>query len=231
MKLFEWSKYTFWMIQLQWPSDGWDEYRVKLVIGIWHAFIQIPLWRTEPWKEWGNDAPKYGIAYHNETFWIYHGADKWWTIDMPWQWKIVRHDLLLPNGDLYHRNKYPTYTLNEKKRHVTWYDVFEKNRERLDDVQVQVAEFVDLNHYTKQGDHQPARIRLCGEEREWRWKWFTWLPFPRKIQRTVDCSSNEELGEKARSWKGGMMGWSCEWRKDESMKAAFRRWYKDWNGV
>jgi hypothetical protein len=32
------------------------------------------------------------------------------------------------------------------------------------------------------------------------------------------------------SCKGGMMGWSVPWNKNESMETAFWRWYKKWDG-
>jgi hypothetical protein len=37
-----------------------------------------------------------------------------------------------------------------------------------DEVQTEVAKFVELDHWTKDGVNQKARIRLTGEEREWR---------------------------------------------------------------
>jgi hypothetical protein len=89
---------------------------------------------------------------------------------------------------------------------------------------------MNLVHYTKVGRKQEADITFTGEEREWRWKWFTWLPLFSKVERVIDCDSNVELGKKAGSWKGGMMGWSCEWDLDESMESAFRRWYEKWDG-
>jgi hypothetical protein len=87
-----------------------------------------------------------------------------------------------------------------------------------------------LDHWTKDGVNQKAKIRLAGEEREWRPKCTRWLPIFRKIQRVVDCDSDTELGPRAGSWKGGMLGWSVDWQKDESMKEAFWRWYRNWDG-
>jgi len=227
-KMFTWSEYTHWHLKLRWPSDGWDETRVVFNLGLWHLFVQIPLWKTTPWAEWGHEAPQYGIAYHNDTFWIYHGADKWWTFDMPWQWTIVRHDLLLPNGDLYHRNKYPQFGRGRGVKTRSWYDVFESDP---GDVQIKVADYVALKHKVSDNIIQEAVIRLCGEEREWRWKWFTWFPFFGMIQRTINCESPIELGSKAGSWKGGMMGWGTDWKHDETMEQAFWRWYKTWDGT
>jgi hypothetical protein len=144
----------------------------------------------------------------------------------PWRLECVRHDLLYPNGDVYHRNTYP-----KKYEHLHWWEVFEETKKNISgDVQVQVAEFVELDHWTKDGKNQKAKIRLCGEEREWRPKWTRWLPIFKYKRRVVDCYSDTELGPRAGSWKGGMIGWSVEWDEDESMKDAFWRWYKKWDG-
>lgn len=230
-----WSDFKFFSITLNWPTEQFDDKYLKLTIGLYRLYMQIPIKfiKVKIYQEFGVSSPRYGFAYHGDMFWIYLGkGDRWITFDMPWQYTIVRHDLLLPNGGLYHRNNYPKYRLGTKTRSLTWFDVFEKTKKqtRVSGTQVECAKFVDVIHYTKSGKKQVAKIRLSGEEREWRMKWFTWLPLFRKIKRTVDCDSDIELGERAGSWKGGRMGWSCEWRKDESMIGAFNRWYKNWNG-
>lgn len=161
---------------------------------------------------WSSKDPK--NSDHTKVF--------WW----PWRLEIVRHDLLYPNGDVYYRNIYP----RGNQKHLHWYDVFEGNFKQ-GDVSVEVAHFIDLEHHTKDGSKQVARIRLTGEEREWRPKCTRWLPIFKYTRRVVDCTSDVELGSKAGSWKGGLMGWSCDWEEDETMKRAFWRWYKEWNGV
>lgn len=203
----------------------------------------------ESWAHVGKDGRKgytervrrdYGFSFDKEAIHIHYGIQpgSWSSIDpknsdhtkvfwWPWRPTIVRHDLLYPNGDVYYRNKYP----RKDQKHIYWYEVFDSNAKQSD-AQVQVAVFIDLVHYTKDGgEKQVARIRLTGELREWRPKWTRWLPIFRHTRRVVDCLSDIELGTKAGSWKGGLMGWSCEWREDESMEDAFRRWYKNWNGV
>ena len=205
----------------------------------------------ESWATVGKDGRKgytesirrdYGFSFDGEAIHIHYGIQPgswssrdpknsdhtkvfWW----PWRLEIVRHDLLYPDGELYYRNKYP----RGKQKHYAWWELLDDKTEAdLNHVEVELAKFVDLVHYTKDGGQkQEARIRLTGELREWRPKWTRWLPIFRRIQRVVDCNSNIELGTKAGSWKGGMMGWSCEWREDESVEDAFRRWYKNWNGV
>jgi hypothetical protein len=164
---------------------------------------------------WSRNDPE--NSDHSKLFWY------------PWRLEIVRHDLLYPNGDVYHRNIYP----RKDEKHIHWWEVLEDwpTKEDKDRVEAQVAEFVTLEHYNKtDGKLQKARIRLCGEEREWRPKWTRWLPIFKFKKRVVDCSSDTELGTRAGSWKGGMMGWSCEWYEDETMHEAFWRWYKKWDG-
>ncbi len=186
---------------------------------------------------------EYGVTFSNEAVHLHYGIQPGnWSRDdpensdhtkvfwYPWRLEIVRHDLLYPNGDVYHRNTYPK---NKDEKHVHWWEVFDgwPTGEDKHRVEAQVAEFVELEHYNKtDGKLQKARIRLCGEEREWRPKCTRWLPIFRHVRRVVDCDSDTELGTRAGSWKGGMMGWSCEWDKDEDMRDAFRRWYKNWDG-
>ena len=240
------SRYTHWSLNYNVPSDDhdsweWDNtrpqgqraiHRAWLSIGFWKMFLVIYLWKVKPYKgEFGHDSTKqYGLTFFERSIHLHWG--KTWVHYLPWSWEIVRHDLLFPNGDLYYRNKYPVYRLGKRKKTYSWYDILEGNESPYPSstAETQVAEYVTLVHYTKDGRKQEAKIRLTGEEREWRWTWFKWLPWPRIKKRVVDCWSDQELGEKAGSWKGGMIGWSCPWPEDEDMKQAFWNWYKGWDG-
>lgn len=203
----------------------------------------------EDWATPGKDGRKgyterirrdYGFSCNQEALHIHYGIQpgSWSSKDpensdhtkvyfWPWNPTIVRHDLLLPNGDVYHRNVYP----RNGQPHLHWWEVFDVDGRVKSNSQAEVAKFVTIEHTTKSGQVQKAKIRLAGEEREWRPKWTRWLPINKAIRRVVDCSSDIELGEKAGSWKGGLMGWSCEWKPDETMEQAFARWYRGWNGV
>lgn len=223
------SQHTHWCIHYDLPSDWEDRdygepHRAKLVIGFWRFFAAIRLWKVTPYKgsfEIDN-TKRYGVTYFDRTIHFHWG--KTYVKSLPWDWSIVRYDLLYPNGDLYHRND---YNRKNKSRGISWYDVL--NKSPIDN-DVEVAQYVTVTHSTRNGHIQTARIRLTGEEREWRWVWFKWLPWPRKIWRTVECESDIELGEKAGSWKGGLMGWGCEWKQGETMESAFWRWYTTWDG-
>lgn len=235
------SRYMHWTIKYEVPSDDcdsweWDNerphgqraiHRAWIIIGIGRLFFQLYLWKVTPFEgSWdGDNTKQYGITYFERSLHVHWGRTKvYW---LPWDWKIVRHDLLHMDGSLYYRNSYPI-----KKRSYSWYEVLEMKESPFpkSDVQTQVADYVELTHYTKDGRKQVAKIRLVGEEREWRWRWFSWLPWPRQISRVVDCSSDVELGERAGSWKGGMMGWSAPLEKGQSLREAFYAWYRKWDG-
>lgn len=203
-------------------------YYSKIVLGIWKLYIQIYLFKEKNIADYPYcEEPRYGFTFFDRTLHLHFGKTK--VFDLPWAWEIVRHDLLYPWGDVYYSNTF-SKLIPEKYKHICWHDIFDSHKYHYDDVRMELAEFVKLKHTTKDGRVQEAVIRLCGEEREWRWKWFKWLPFPRLKHRTVDCTSNIELGERAGQWKGGMIGWGCKWKEDQTMEQAFWEWYKDWNG-
>lgn len=228
-----WSKYIFWHLYLIWPTQNSEESNLRLSFGFWKFFISVGLWKTKNIDSGLNmgDETRYGFMYNEGVFFLFYGKGKIKYFDMPWKWQIIRHDLLLPNGEVYESNRWD----NKGKptdRHYNWYEILTG----WDDEQVKKSILdkctrqIELDHYTKDGRRQQAIITLKGEEREWRWLWFTWIPLFNKVQRTVDCDSNVEIGKKAGSWKGGLMGWSCEWDINESMESAFRRWYDKWDG-
>lgn len=183
----------------------------------------------------------YGITFAEEGLFIDYGvqpgvwssrsdtfSDKSKMYWYPWHPHLIRHDLLKPDGSLYHRNH-----SSKVRDSVYWYQVLDKLKQQFPNQEIDspLTETVKITHITSSGSKQHATITLTGEEREWRPKWTRYLPFNKHTQRTVNCSSDIELGEKAGSWKGGLMGWSCEWRHGESMTDAFYRWYSTWDRV
>lgn len=227
------SDYTHWRIYYSVPSDDHETYsdgsrdRAWITIGFWKFFFMLYLWKVTPFEsDFGKDSSKrYGFTLSDRTLHLHWGDT--WVYWLPWSWMIIRHDLLYPDGTVFLTND----LTNKNQKHATWYKVLDESDPFIKyHVHEHCVKTITLTHKTKSGTIQSATIKLKGEEREWRWLWFKWLPFPRQIHRVVDCESDIELGEKAGSWKGGMMGWSCEWKKHETMEDAFWRWYDTWNG-
>jgi hypothetical protein len=70
----------------------------------------------------------------------------------------------------------------------------------------------------RSGTVQERTATIGVSEREYRWRWFMWLPRPRMVKRTID-----QVGERSGSWKGGCLGCSYELRPGETPDDCLRR--------
>jgi hypothetical protein len=186
------------------------------------------------------DPPRYGF------YWFSHG--KWWHLNafvlckrlktkhyyMPWSWEWVRTSKMKQDGTWLH-DKY-------KGTRVNFYD-------RVIEEQIW-SETYPYTYVCKDGEVQQRLATIKVEEREWRWRWFTWFPFIRKVSRdiSVDFSyggitpreiliekvghplkhkQSGEVGESAGSWKGGTLGCGYKMKPGESPLNTLRRMEKE----
>lgn len=75
----------------------------------------------------------------------------------------------------------------------------------------------------RSGEIQNRTATIYGSEMEWRLLYFPWLPWPRKVSRSIEVTFDDEVGERSGSWKGGCIGCSYEWRDGESMHGCLQR--------
>ena len=73
--------------------------------------------------------------------------------------------------------------------------------------------------------HRTAQIRI--EEREWRWKWFKFLPWPKMVHTDIDIEFSGEVGERTGGWKGGTTGCSYRIKEGETPLQTLRRMEKE----
>ena len=187
--------------------------KAKLVLRFLWPTIYIPLWfrlKTDYWEPW----PSYGFNWH---FSEYRGALflYWRTckiVWMPWDWKYVRHDVLMKDN-----------TWKRVKDRTDWLGL-------LNDLDCcpwnwpdKYQERIPYTYTRKNGKIQIATATIGVEEREWRWRWFTWLPWPRMIRRSIEVEFDNEIGEQAGSWKGGVLGCSYDLLPDETPYDCLRR--------
>lgn len=143
----------------------------------------------------------YGISFHNNAFWIHWGL--WYkSIDMPWQWTHVRSEVMDQAGNLQPMGHYP-------------------------DKDLRYIEKFDYTYKLNNGEIQERIAAVHVEEREWRWKWFKWLPYPHKIERAISVEFNSEVGESTGSWKGGVLGCGYEMLPGETPRQTLRRMEKE----
>lgn len=161
------------------------------------------------------DPPKYGIAIHGNTFWIYKGGkgnwkggNKWWTWHIPFittDW--VRTSILLKDDTWEHEgngNHKSFYNDEWKERQKSWtYD------------------------YTDKYDGTVIPTTIYIEEREWRPKWLKWTSLFAKVKRTIDVHFSQEVGKEKGSWKGGCVGCSYDLLPNETALECLKRMEKE----
>ncbi len=192
-------------LEIEFPSD-WHEHRrawIRLGVGLLSVSFSFPWRRTVP-DQGQCSGPTYGFYFFEDHLVLQWGkttgrrGDPQKFINMPWAWEHVRHSYLHSNGTVHHN------ALNGE------YEAPPETKEAHPYIYV-------LRDRTIQ--HRTATIN--GEEREWRW--FKWLPWPRKVSRTINIEFDQEVGERTGSWKGGTTGCGYEWKRGETMVQALRR--------
>lgn len=169
------------------------------------------------YNEWTDecDPPKWGVAVHNNTIWIYRGGkgnmkggNKWWTWEIPFLTKKwVRTSILLNDGSWEHEtpgNNKRFYDDEWKEKQMSWeYD------------------------YTDSYDGEIIPTKIYVEEREWRPKWLTWTTLFSYKRRTIDVHFSKECGKRKGSWKGGTIGCGYDMLPNEEPLDCLRRMEKE----
>lgn len=186
--------------------------RINLCPGFFSLTIIFPFrnnWTDEC------DSPKWGIAIHNNTFWIYkggkgnwNGGNKWWTWDIPFFTKTwIRTSILLKDNTWEHEtkdNRKDFYEDGWKEKQASWqYDYLDKY------------------------DNTIIPTTIYVEEREWRPKWLTWTKLFSLVRRTIDIDFSKEVGSRKGTWKGGTTGCSYELLKNETPLDCIKRMEKE----
>lgn len=73
------------------------------------------------------------------------------------------------------------------------------------------------------GTVQAVNATIQVEEREWRWMGL----WPRRVQRYIDVVFDDEVGERAGTWKGGTIGCGWDLLPGETALQALRRMERD----
>lgn len=169
---------------------------------------------------WDEHANEYGIQYHEGFLQVFMGPQthssettKSWSKFLPWtQWRFVRRSFYNPDGS--HFWTEPTRKQVPKRK--AWDEMY-----RQKDL-VPKEKFI-IEDY----DGEQIRVTCFIEEMQWEFGegWFKWLSFFRKsmIRRSIDIEYASEVGKEKGSWKGGVLGESCDIKNGESIETALRR--------
>ncbi len=213
----KWIVFYFgWVFHFTYETCGYFDARHRIDIGLifFSLTIILPI-KSKHTDEC--DPPRWGIAYHNQTFWIYlggkgngKGGNKWWTMNMPWQYDWVRTSNLKKDGTWEHETKGNKKDFwKDEWKDIIWSDIY------------------PYTYVLKSGEVQQRLATVKVEEREWRLYWFKWLPFPKKVIKKIAIDFNDEVGEGTGSWKGGCTGCSYNLLPKESPIDCLRRMEKE----
>ena len=190
-------------------------YAVNLALG-WGKFMVYLPFKTKLGE--GCDMPRYGIAVHNDTFWLYKGGDydesigqvqdrnRWWTWNLPF-FSYVFDGHWIKDKD--------QNWCKMGKNDNAW-----EFRER-GDAYTETHPYVYTLH-NKVEQHRTAKCTI--EKRKWHRKWFPMLTMQSQV---IDIEFNDEVGERSGSWKGGTIGCSYEMRPDDTILTCLRRMEKE----
>lgn len=221
MKKEKWiyeSKYLIfyfgWRFDISFEICGYFDNRPRINLDL--IFFSLTL--ILPFRnEWTDECvpPKWGVAIHNNTFWLYKGGkgnyvggNKWWTWDIPFITKDwVRTSILLKDG--------------------TWAHERPKNRQNFyKDKWVLLKQSWQYD-YTDPYDGEVIPTTIYVEEREWRPKWLKWTSLFSIIDRTIDIHFSKECGKDKGSWKGGVIGCGYKLLPNEEPLDCLKRMEKE----
>ena len=219
----EWKFFTnFYHIHL--TFDKYDDDQIQFSLGCGLFVFWLGLGNVN-WK-WIPENRESEIAYHNSCLWIFPWrnsnewcrSDPWWkrglVFHMPWDWEHVRHEVLNSEGKL----------VKPAEKWEVIDGKMKDNENYIDERQYWMQPY----KYTLESSEVQDRIAtIFVDEREWRWRWFTWLPWPRKISRGIEVTFDQEVGERTGSWKGGCTGCSYDIKKNEHPVDCLRRMEKE----
>lgn len=206
--------YWRWIFELSYESCDYFDNRPVINIALVFFNLSFILPFRNNWTD-ECDPPKWGLAIHHNSLWIYKGGkgnlkggNRWWTWDIPFLTKNwVRTSILLNNGEWEHETK------NSQKNF--WQDKWKLKKKSW------------TYDYIDKYDSKIIPTTIYVEEREWRPKWLTWTSLFAEIRREIDVHFSEECGKCKGTWKGGVLECGYELLPDESPIECLKRMEKE----
>lgn len=204
-----------WKFELSYHKCGYFDGHPEIHISMFglHSVIRLP-WINKEWME-ECDSPKWGIAIHDNIFWIFRGGKgnmnggcKWWAWDIPFFSKIhVKHAVETMSGMV------DSESLGSKDPYVHY----------SDDFRVVKRHTIYIDSY----DNSPIGCTYWREYREWRPKWLTWTSLFATKRNYIEIEFEKEVGSQKGTWKGGVMGCSYDLLPGETPEECIRRMEKE----
>lgn len=207
--------YWGWRFDVSYETCGYFDNRPRINLCLIFFSLTIVLPFRNNWTD-ECDGPKWGVAIHNNTVWIYRGGkgnmrggNKWWTWDIPFitkEW--VRTSILLKDYTWEHETR--------KSKGKNFWDEKWKSQQ---------ASWT--YSFTDKYDGQVIPTTIYVEEREWRPKWLKWTSLFAYKKRAIDVHFSKEVGKRKGSWKGGTIGCGYDLLSNEEPLDCLKRMEKE----
>ena len=190
---------------------GYFDNRPRINFDLFFFSLAIILPFKNKWTD-ECDPPKWGIAIHNNTFWIYrggkgnsNGGNKWWTWNFPFVTKDwVRTSILLSTDT--RQNKFLRIFNKEFVPVETWEHETKGHRKNFYNAEWKQKQKSWTYDYTDSYDGEIISTTIYVKEREWRPKWLKWTKLFRTVDKSIDVHFSKECGKGKGSYKGGTLG-------------------------
>jgi hypothetical protein len=169
--------------------------------GVFH--IKLP-WKTKLTE--GCNLPRYGIAIHNDTFWIYKGGDYDESLGQVTRNEYITWDLRFFN--------YIFDGCKVKDVNNQW---VEYDSSGNDNRKIYKYPF---SYALQNGTIQDREIEVYVERQKWHRRWF---PVLTTVQTTLNITFNKETGHDVGSYKGGVTGTGIEMKPNETIEDTIKR--------
>ena len=181
-------------------SFGLSLFEDGFCLDLFGFLISLPLldrWAYEPHEI----MESWGVTYHMWAFHLNWGR-RCKVANLPFGWDHIdeRHQVLRADG--------------EWERHIASYEHGHDQRK--------VEEF-PYAYRLRSGEIQERTAAVHVERREYRRKGLRWCPWFAKKSQYIEIEFNDEVGERAGSWKGGCVGCGYDMLPGESPGDTLRR--------
>ena len=204
-----------WGFNIKYMTIGWGDYGYAQMV--WHLFFGC-FYITFPWKHkrikdnFGEDAPSYGVTYHNSSF-MFYWKRKCYVKQLPFfTFEWVRTSLLLSDETWVHETKGNRKGFYNKE----WTDR-------------QWETTIPYKHITSNEGHIDVNVKCHITEREWRRKWLKRTKIGARINRSVEVEFSDEVGTGRGSYKGGTIGSGFDITKTSDINEGLKKMEKRYN--
>lgn len=193
--------------------------RINIALLFFHLVIHLP-WINEKWTN-ECDPPKYGVSINENTLWIHlggngnlNGGNRWWTWDFPFlTMKFYKHYIMGKNGkwiDVTHK----VNDIQKRKFFDTHIGYLYWGDNDLEADKKSLAR-IYYGKWTDRYDGKVIDAKYRIDLRIWRPKWLGWTSMFQKSRKSIDVCFKEEVGSQKGSWKGGVIGASNDFIKED----------------